>query len=91
MDKVITNFENDNETEIIKTANTAISALTGNADFVFTTQLTETVTSVADYSVKLSLVGKGGRDAKTIKNTSREVLNAKLNELATSVILESSF
>jgi len=88
MDKVITNYENEDESEIIKTTNTAISSLTNNPDYTFTNQLTETVTAVADYSTKLSLVPTGGIDAVAIKNTARDVLNKKMNVLATSVNLQ---
>ena len=88
MDKAIENYENQGETEIIKTGNTAISALTGNKDYVFKDELTDVVSAVADYSGKLAKVPTGGHDAVTIKNTSRGVLNTKLNVLAISVNLQ---
>ena len=88
MDKAIENYENQGETEIIKTGNTAISALTGNKDYVFKSELTDVVAATADFSTKLAKVATGGHDAVTIKNTARDVLDTKLSVLAKSVNLQ---
>ena len=88
MDKVKSNYENDEDNLVIKTGNSAIQALTDNKDYTFTTQLTDIVSAVTDLSTKLAKVPTGGHNAVTIKNTSRGVLNNKLNVLATSVNLQ---
>ena len=57
--KVITNYENQKDDEILTTATSAIAGLTANAEFTFTTQLTDWVTAKTNYATKLGLVATG--------------------------------
>jgi len=90
MEKVITNYEGEKDDEIKSTANAAITGLTGNASFTFTTQLSDVVTAEGIYTTKLSEVATGGRDAVTAKDTAKEVLATKLSVLATAVNLQAA-
>ena len=87
--KAITNFENQKDDEIGGTAATAILALTGNADFTFTTQLSDVVTAKATYVLKLAAVATGNSASVDAKDISKVVLETKMNVLAVEVNLQA--
>jgi len=88
--RAITNFENENDDEIVTTANSAIAGLTGNANFTFGTQLSDVVSAEATYVTKLGLVATGGNTAVTAKDVAKGVLETKLAVLAKAVNLQAN-
>ena len=88
--RAITNFENENDDEIVTTSNSAIAGLTGNANFTFTTQLSDVVSAEATYVTKLGLVATGGSTAVTAKDIAKGVLETKLAVLAKAVNLQAN-
>jgi hypothetical protein len=89
MEKVITNFDNQKDDEILVTATSAITALTGNADFTFTTQLTDLVTAKTNYATKLGLVATGNKQSVTNKDDDKVILGTKLSVAGVSVNLQA--
>ncbi|MEI6628528.1 MAG: hypothetical protein WCN27_03900, partial [Alphaproteobacteria bacterium] len=70
--------------------NSAIAGLTGNANFTFTTQLSDLVTAEAVYVTKLGLVATGGNTAVTVKDTAKGVVEGKLAVAAKAVNLQAN-
>ena len=88
--KAITNFDNQKDDEIGGTAASAIAALTGNADFTFTTQLSDVVTAKTNYLLKLGLVATGNSASVTTKDEYKLILETKLSVLAVEVNLQAN-
>lgn len=90
VNRVIENYTGQKDDEIITTANSAIAGLTANADFTFTTQLSEVVTAKTNYSDKLALVATGNSVSVTKKDDAKVILENKLSVLAKSVNLQAN-
>jgi len=88
--RAITNFENENDDELVTTANSAIAGLTGNANFTFGTQLSDLVAAEAVYSTKLGLVATGGNTAVTAKDVAKGGVEGKLAVVAKAVNLQAN-
>ncbi len=87
--RVIEDYSEQKDDEIKTTATSAIAALTGNADFTFSTQLSDVVAAESTYSTKLGLVATGNKVSVTTKNIAKEVLEAKMSVLAVEVNLQA--
>ncbi len=87
--KLITNFSSYQDRELSTIAKSGIKGFSLNPDYTFTTELTDTVTADTDYDAKLAAVATGAKNAVTLKDTSRGVLENKLSVLAKSANLQA--
>ena len=90
MNRAIISFKNEKDDEILTTANSAVTGLTGNANFAFTTELTDIVTAKTTYATKLGLVATGNNTAVTAKDTAKEVLELKLAVISKAVNFQAN-
>ena len=88
--RAIENYTGHKDDEILTTANSAVTGLTGNVNFTFTTELTDIVTAKTTYATKLGLVATGNNTAVTAKDTSKGVLEVKLAVISKAVNLQAN-
>jgi hypothetical protein len=87
--KLISNYSGYQDRELSTVAKSGIKGLTLNPDFTFTNELTETVTADTDYDLKLAATSSGAKDAITLKDISKGVLEDKLSILAKSANIQA--
>jgi hypothetical protein len=87
--KVKINFSDLSDAELDQIGNDIVKGCTGNANFIFTSELTKATTARDDYHTKLSLVPLGGPVATANKNESRVTFENALRVLCTQVNLQS--
>ena len=87
--KLITNYSGYQDRALSTVSKSGIKGFTLNSDFTFNTELSDTVTADADYDNKLAAVATGAKNAVTLKDISKEVLENKLSILAKAANLQA--